>query len=217
MKAWRTHSIIKALALPGLLALSACQTPPAVYELAEKSGSNAGVLQGHIAAVAAQSKAVAGARADLIVSLEAHNARLAATLAREVYMQQHARPAPQWADIKALSDELTALRDDLVQIEAKSTILEADRRKELLATQTTLNAYNAALRDTASALGTLAEKESASERARFLAAFAREVRSDFKASLAGNDAAAQSAADLLAAIKAQLKAADPTDPSAPQN
>ncbi|MEO8020426.1 hypothetical protein [Polaromonas sp.] len=217
MKSSCIRRSLTALTLSGLLALAACQTPPAVYELAEKSGSNAGVLQGHLAAVAAQSKTIASARADLIVSLEAHNARLAATLAREVYMQQHARPATEWAEIKALSGELTALRDDLVLIEAKSTILEADRRKELLATQTALNTYKAALRDTASALGSLAEKESASERAKFLAAFAREVRSDFKASLESNDATAQSASDLQAAIKAQLKATDPTNPSDPKN
>jgi len=191
------------------LLLGGCQTtPPEVYELAEKSGGNAGAFQGHLAAMAAQSTKLAQQRADNIVALEAGTARLDAYLRRELYMQQHANTPEAWSEINDLLGRLTALRDNLITIEQSATIASEDRRKELLAQQKALETYKAALKDTATALAALARRESAEERAKFLAGFARTVREDMKKAVADGDKAALAAKALIDSIKADASGED---------
>lgn len=190
------------------LLTAGCKTPPAVYELAEKSSVNAGVFQGHLAELAAQSEALAKERANNIVALEALNARLEGELKRELYMQQHSRSSADWAEMKALMDRLSGLRDDLIKIEKDAGFAAADRRAALLAGQTGLNAYKAALRETSAALGTLAKEESRTERVKFFRAFVREVRTDMKAAAERGDADAVKAKELLDDISGQLKNGD---------
>ncbi len=193
------------------IASAGCQTPSAVYDLAEKTSSSAAVFQNHLAEVAAQSKSLAQERADHVVSMDAFNAQLDAVLKRELYMQQHANSAADWKEIKSRMEELTALRDELIKIEQSATILENERRKEILAKQTDLNTYKTALRDLANALNALARKESKSERAQFIGKYLREVSDDLNESLKKSDKTSQAAKALVDDLKAKLKGAEPED------
>lgn len=185
------------------LLLAGCQTHPAVYELAEKSSSNAGIFQGHLAALAAQSASLAQQRAENVISLEAGTARLDAHLRRELYMQQQSRLAPDWAEVNQLLGRLISLRDELIAIEESAHIASAQRREELLSQQTKLETYKAALRETATALNALAKHETTQERAKFLATFARAVRDDMKKALEDGDKTAIKAKALIDSIKGQ--------------
>lgn len=186
-----------------MLLLAGCQTPPAVYELAEKSSSNAGVFQGHLAALSAQSASLAQQRAENVISLEEGTARLDAHLRRELYMQEQSRAAGDWAEVNQLLGRLIALRDQLIAIEQSAIFASAQRRKELLSQQTQLETYKAALRQTATALSALAKRETTQERAKFLATFARAVRDDMKKALEDGDQTAIKAKALIDSIKGQ--------------
>jgi len=200
-----------AASAPLALLSAGCQTPSAVYELAEKTSGNAAVFQSHLAEVATQSRALAQRRADHIVSMEAFNVRLDGTLKRELYMQQHSRKASDWGEIRDLMQQMTALRDDLVKIEQDARIAEIDRRKEILAKQADLNTYKAALRDVATALSALAKRESDAERAQFIGKFLREVRDDMNKSLESGDETSKNAKKLLDDLKSQIKNDEPAD------
>lgn len=208
----RTIRVLAAVAFS--LALAACKTPPAVYGLAEKTGANTGVLQGHLADLSASSMQIAQRRADHIVAMEAFNAQLDAKLKRELYMQQRARAGDDWDQVKSSIDELTALRDDLLKIAQTARINEAARRKELLVAQTELETYKAALRDTAAALAALSHVESDSERAKLLIAYARDVRTELKKALDSDTAAAKASNKLIDAVKADIRQADAAAPAA---
>jgi hypothetical protein len=195
--------------LSAALTVAGCQTPPAVYELAEKTSSSAGIVQHHLAEVASQSRSLAETRSNHVVAMEAFNARLDATLKRELYMQQHSRASADWSEIKALMEQMATLRDQLLEIARSASISEADRRKEILTKHTDLNIYKTALHDTANALSALAKHESKSERAKFIGKFVGEVREDLDKSLKGSDATSKAAKGLADTIKKQFKDADP--------
>lgn len=208
--------ICAATLLPCVAVLTTgCQTPPTVYELAEKTSINTGMFQSHLGDLSARSKALAKDRADQVVAMESFNAMLDAKLKRELYMQEQSRAVADWTEMKALMERLTALRDGLLKIEQDASFAAGDRRKALLAAQKELDTFKAALRDATGALTALAKQESRSERAKFFAAFAREVRNDMKKSLESGDETARKAKELLDSIESQFKKADPDEPSAP--
>jgi hypothetical protein len=214
-----THATQRAtrfFCLGTALLVAGCTTPPAVYELAEKSAGNAGVFQGHLAELSAQSRSQGKARAENIANMDLFNAQFEGWLARELYMQQQSRPAADWAEMKTLMDRLTALRDGILKIEKDNTFKAADRKKELLSGQVELNAHRAAMRATAEALGALGKEESSKERVKFFAAFAREVRTEMNKSLESGEETTAGAKKIADRIKEQFKKADPTDEGAPK-
>lgn len=211
-----TSRATQLFALGTALLVAGCTTPPGVYELAEKSAGNAGVFQGHLTELAAQSRSLAKARAENIAEMDLFNAEFEGWLARELYMQQQSRPAADWTEMKAVMDRLTALRDDVLKIEKDNTFKAADRQKELVSGQVELNAHRAAMKATAEALGALGKEESTKERVKFLAAFARDVRTEMNKSLESGEETAAGAKKIADQIKAQFKRADPTDEGAPK-
>jgi hypothetical protein len=200
----RAHGLTSGLLAAAVL-LGGCQTPAAVYELAEYTSANAGTLQHHLGATAAQSKALAGRRAEHVEAMDAFNARLDAYLRRELCMRQRSLSAADWAEVSKLMKELGALRDELIAIESSAATTAGARKKEVLATQKDLDAYQASLRDTANALNALAKQESASERAKFIGKFLGEVKADIDEALKKNDKAAVAAKAGLDKVKASLK------------
>jgi Mg2+ and Co2+ transporter CorA len=186
-------------------ALAGCQTPSAVYELAEKTSANAGAFQQHLGEMAAQSKALALRRAEHVASMDAFNAELDGFIKRELYMREKADA--DWPKINALVKELAGLRDELLAIEAAARFAEQDRRKSVLAQHTDLNAFRSAMLDAANALNALAKHESDSERARFFGKFLVDVQKDVRASLDSNDKTSQAAKALVDEIKSDLRPA----------
>lgn len=197
--------------LPIALSLAACQTPPAVYDLAEKTSANTGVFQHRLADLSAGSRALAGQRADLIVSMEAFNVELDGFIKRELYMRQQSASSADWAKIDALMKKLATLRDEIIRIETMAKIAQQDRRQEIVSGQSDLNVNAAAMREAATALNALAKAESSEERARFIGGFLKNVRDEVNAALKKDDKSAQAANTLVNKIKVDLKGAAGTD------
>lgn len=201
-------------ALPWLLygaVLGGCQTPPAVYELAEKTSASAGTFQQRLGEMAFQSKVLAARRADNVASMDALNAELDSYLKRELYMREKASAAGEWPRIDALIRELTSLRDELVAIENAAKFSQQDRRASVLALHADLNAFHAAMRDAATALNALAKQESDTERAAFLGKFLLDVQESVHEELKASDAAAQAAKGLVDKVKAELQSSAQRD------
>lgn len=191
--------------------LPGCQTPPAVYDLAEKTSANAGAFQVRLGELDARSKALAGKRADLIVSMESFNAELDGFVKRELYMRQQSNKPADWAKIDALMKKLAALRDELIKIEQDARIAEQQRRQEILARRTDLNTNAAAMRDATNALNALARRESVEDRAKFIGRFVKDVKDEVDAGLAKDDKTSRDANALADKIKGSLKSAAGTD------
>jgi hypothetical protein len=191
--------------------LSGCQTPNALYELAEKTSANAAVFQQHLGEMAAQSKGLAARRAEHVAAMDAFNAELDAFLKRELYMREKSLGSSEWSKVQALMNELVALRDELLAIEAKAEFARSDRRKAVLALHTELSTFSAAMRNAANALNALAKRESDTERARFLASFLNDVQKDVKKKLEENDDTAKAAKGLMDKIKTEFRDSIPTD------
>ena len=175
------------------------------------------LFRSHLADLAANSQQLAQRRADHIVAMEAFNAQLDAALQRELYMQQHARSGSEWNEMKSLMDELAALRDDLLRIAQSARTLQADRRKELLAAQTSLETYKKALRDAAAALGALAHVQSDSESAKFVGTYSRDVRDEVKKALDADNKTAKAANALIDAAQSEIKGVNGGAASADSN
>lgn len=188
--------------------LAGCQTPPAVYALAEKSSGSAGIFQNHLAELAAQERALARQRAEQVAAMDAFNARLDGVLKRELFMQQRSRTPAEWSQIQAQMEALQSLRDELVQIEENAKFAQADRQEQILAAQADLDIFRDALREATNALDALARRESGKDRARFLGQFLRDLRGELKQSLDKNDKASQAAKKLVDDLKAKIKDAD---------
>jgi hypothetical protein len=212
-----TARVLRIRALAGALGLvlGGCQTPAAVYELAEKTTANAGVFQHHLGELAGRSKELASERADAVVSMEAFNAELDSYIRRELYMrEQSSRPAT-WASIEALMKKLAALRDEIIRIEQAAIIAEQARRQEILTHRTDLNTHAAAMRDTAVALGAIAERESTQARARFIGRFLIDARADVQTALEKGDEPSKQVKALIEKVKADLKGSAATEANAP--
>jgi hypothetical protein len=193
------------------LALAGCQTPPAVYELAETSSANAAVFQQHLGDLAGASKALAGERADLVVSMEAFNARLDSFVKREIYMRQQSNKPADWSRIEVLMKKLAALRNEIIKIEQAARIAEQSRRKEILGRRTDLDTYATAMREAANALNALAQREGSEERARFIGRFVADVNKDVRAALENSDETSKAAKGLVDKVKGELKDAAASD------
>jgi hypothetical protein len=195
----------RALSCVIVLGVMGCQTPAAVYDLAEKTTANAGVLQSHLRELSESSKALATDRAAAVVSMEAFNAEVDAYIKRELYMRQQSNSSAEWQKMQALMNKLTALRDELIRIEQSARIAEQERRQQILARRTELDTYAAAMRETASALSALAQRESSEERARFIGNFLVDVRQDVDTALQKTDKTSQAANALLKEVEGHVK------------
>jgi hypothetical protein len=196
--------IVRILAGAACATLFGCQTPSGVYQLAEKTTANAGVFHHHLGRLADSSKALAGDRANAVVSMEAFNASLDAYIRRELYMREQSN-AGEWPRMNALIAKLTALRDEIMRIEQSARIAENERRQQILAKRTELDTYATSMRETANALSALAQRESAEERVRFIGRFLLDVRADVDEALEKNDKTSKDAKALLGKIKAEFK------------
>jgi len=189
--------------------LFGCQTPTAVYELAEKSSANAGAFQQQIGEMRAQSKSLAANRADHIASMDAFNAAFDSYLKRELYMREKSLGPGQWAQIQALMQELTELRDKLMAIEASAQFAQGERRQAVLGLHSDLNAFQVAMREATNALNALAKRESDRERATFFGKFLGDVQREVKKELEKNDTAAQNARAAIGKLKSEIQRNDP--------
>ena len=189
------------------LLLAGCQTPPAVYELADKTSANAGIFQGYLGQMAEQSKAIAARRAEHVASMDAFNAELDTFIKRELYMREKASVSGDWAKADALMKELAGLRDELIAVEAGAQFAQQERRKAILDAHKDLETFQATMRDAANALNALAKHESDLERARFFGKYMADVAKSARASLDKSDQASRAAKDLVDKVTDDLRSA----------
>ena len=186
-------------AIAALACLGGCaSTPEPVLQLAEKSSANAGVVAARLRQLAEASDALYASRAANISHLHAVNASQRASLEYDLALT---RKVGQDADL-ALMEDLQAWTAEVDKLFADAAGAEKLRRDELAAAQVKIDSKSQALQKVAQTLSSLAQKESAGERARLLAAFATEVRDDVKKQLDDGSASATAAKDLLDHLKA---------------
>lgn len=194
-------------------ALCGCQTPSAVYELAEKSSANAGAFQQHLGEMAAQSRALAAKRAEHVAAMDAFNAEFDSYLRRELYMREKSLGASEWARVQALMKELVELRDGLIAVEATAQFAQKERRSAVLGLHADLSTFQAAMREATNALNALARHESDRERAAFFGRFLGDVHKDVKKALESNDDTAQKARAALDGLKKEFQQSAQDDAS----
>lgn len=187
-------TVIAALACLG----GCASTPEPVLQLAEKSSANAGVVSARLRQLADASDALYANRAANISHLHAVNASQRASLEYDLALT---RKVGQEADL-TLMKELQAWTAEVDQLFAAAAGAEKTRREELAAAQVKVDARSQALQKVAQILSSLAQKESAGERAKLLAAFAGEVRDDVKKQLEDGSVSSAAAKDLLDHLKA---------------
>lgn len=187
-------AVIAALAYLG----GCASTPEPVLQLAEKSSANAGVVSARLRQLADASDALYANRVANISHLHAVNSSQRASLEYDLALT---RKVGQEADL-ALMKELQAWTAEVDQLFADAAEAEKTRRAVLAAAQVKIDTRSQALQKVAQTLSSLAQKESASERAKLLAAFASEVRDDVKKQLEDGSASSAAAKELLDHLKA---------------
>ena len=183
-------------------ALGGCaSTSEPVLQLAEKSSANAGVVSARLRQLGEASDALYANRAANVARLHAATATERAQLNYDLAL---IRKVGEDADL-ALMKELQDWIAQIDQLFAQAAQAEKTRRDELAAAQTHIDNRAQALQRVAQVLSSLAQKETAAERAKLLALFASEVREDVKKQLEDGSASSLAAKALLD----QLKAAKP--------
>lgn len=191
------HHRITAIAL--LAGLGGCaSTPEPVLQLAEKSSANAGVVGARLRQLAEASDALYASRAANVADLHAVNAAERASLDYDLALT---RKVGQSADLTLMKD-LQAWAVEVDKLFAQSAGAEKTLRDELTAAQVKIDAKAQALQKVAQTLTSLAQQESAGDRARLMAAFAKEVRDDVKKQLDDGSESANAAKALLNQLKA---------------
>jgi hypothetical protein len=186
--------------LAALACFAGCaSTPEPVLELAEKSSANVGVVSARLRQLSDQSGALYANRAANISHLHAVNATQRAHLEYDLALT---RKVGQEADL-ALMKDLQDWTAEVDRIFSESAGAEKARREELLVARASIDTRTQALDKVAQTLSALAQKESAGDRARLMAAFALEVRDDVKKQLDDGSNASAAAKALLDQLKSK--------------
>jgi hypothetical protein len=198
-----SHHRISAIAV--LACLGGCaSTPEPVLALAEKSSATAGVVGARLRQLAQASDALYARRAASVAHLHAVNAAQRASLEYDLALT---RKVGQDAELTQMK-ELQAWTAEVDKLFASAAGAEKSRREELAAAQVKIDTGAQALQQVAQTLTSLAQKESAGERAKLMAAFASEVRDDVKRQLDDGTKSAAAAKALLDQLKADKPRGD---------
>lgn len=189
-----------AIALLCLAGLAACSTNRAAQRLAEGTAANAGVVGAQLKMLAQDSSDLADQRAANIASLHAANARRRASYNYDVALT---RRSGRLENLKLIED-LEAWGKEVDAIFKAADNAEKERKAAVLATQTSLDTKSASLAQISEALAALATDESAPDRARFLAGYARELAKETETQLDQSNKSAVAAKKLLTEIKGSV-------------
>jgi hypothetical protein len=189
---------LMALVLATLLA--GCAASRSVQLLAERTAANAGVISSHLRQLAEQSSELADRRASNIARLHAANAQRRAAYNYDVALT---RKAGDQANLTLIPD-IEAWAKQVEEIFRNVGEAEKVHKAEVLATQTTLDTKAEALAQIAQTLATLAKDDSASDRVRFLAGYARQLASEVKSQADQDTQSAKAAKQLLTTVQNSL-------------
>ena len=177
--------------------LTACTTPQAVRELAEKTAANIGVLSTQVARVGQESRKLTQIRSANIAQLHAANARLRASYNYDVELTKKAGGA---SNLK-LIDSIDQWAAKVTAIFAAADSAEAERKLEIIASHSKLDTKSQTLAEIASSLAGLAKKESANDRVRFLVGFSKQLKVEVDRQLEQSNASTAAAVMLIDELK----------------
>ena len=172
---------------------AACSTPKAVNNLAEKTATNAGVISAQLNRLAQESRQLTDLRAANIAQLHAANTALRASYNYDIALTKKAGDQTNLKLITQLEKWLKEV-DEIFKV---ADAAEKERKAAILATQIKLETNSEALAEIAQTLATLAKEESAAQRARFLAGFARELATEINTQLEQSNKSSANAKKLL--------------------
>jgi len=178
-----------------------CASSVEVRELADKTAANVGTISVHLQRLAQNSREVADLRAANISRLHAANARLRA---RYEYDLELTRMSGGEENLR-LIPQIEAWKTRVEEIFEKAKGAEADRKKQILDGQASLDTKSKALSEIAQALSVMAQEDKPADRVRFLIGYARDLKSELDKALAADDKAAKAAKELLETAKSEIK------------
>jgi hypothetical protein len=171
-----------------LLLMGGCAAPPEIYELADKTGANVGIVGARLSQLAQESDRVVASRADAALKLREANARIRADYTYDVAL---VRKVGEGRDLDLVED-MKKWGSDVDAIFAGVAEAIKKQREALTAGQTKIDTKAPALQKVAQTLSALAKQESTVDRVKALRSFASEVRDEMKQQL---DSGSQSARD----------------------
>lgn len=186
-------------------ALSGCASSRAPEQLAERTAANVGVIGANLKQLGHDGAELADLRATNVATLHAANAKRRAAYNYDLALTKRSGGS---ANLD-LIDQLEAWGQEVDTIFKAADNAEKERKAAVLGTQTALDTRSEALAQIAEALAALARDDSVADRARFLGAYAGQLRKELDERLAQSDKSATEAKQLLNDVKDSLtKAAE---------
>lgn len=186
-------------------ALSGCASSRAPEQLAERTAANVGVIGANLKQLGHDGAELADLRATNVATLHAANAKRRAAYNYDLALTKRSGGS---ANLE-LIDQLEAWGQEVDTIFKAADNAEKERKAAVLGTQTALDTRSEALAQIAEALAALAKDDSVADRARFLGAYAGQLRKELDERLAQSDKSATEAKQLLNDVKDSLtKAAE---------
>jgi hypothetical protein len=194
------RSLSAGLVLLSAAALAACATGRAPEELAERTAANVGVVASHLKRLDQDSRNLADLRATNVATLHAANARRRAAYNYDVALTKQSGGQAELD----LIPQIEAWGKEVDAIFKAADNAEQERKATVLGTQTSIDTKSETLAQVAEALAALARDESIADRARFLSAYAGQLRKEIDDRLAQSDKSATEAKLLLDDVKDRL-------------
>jgi hypothetical protein len=194
------RSLSAGLVLLSAAALAACATGRAPEELAERTAANVGVVASHHKRLDQDSRNLADLRATNVATLHAANARRRAAYNYDVALTKQSGGQAELD----LIPQIEAWGKEVDAIFKAADNAEQERKATVLGTQTSIDTKSETLAQVAEALAALARDESIADRARFLSAYAGQLRKEIDDRLAQSDKSATEAKLLLDDVKDRL-------------
>lgn len=200
------------IAAAGSMALAGCaSTPDAVYELANKTDANVGLLSAQLHQIALDSSELYDRRASNIAWQASATAQMRIRFTTDLWLTRKVGDADDLALMGDLEDWLKQAND----LAASAEEDDKTRRAQLAAGKVKIDEKAVPLGKVANALSALATRETAKERAKMIASFGKEVRNDLKKQLDDGSTSSNAAKALL--VQAKVFAAPASAPaSSPQ-
>jgi hypothetical protein len=194
------RSLSTGLVLLSAAALAACATGRAPEELAERTAANVGVVASHLKRLAQDSRNLADLRATNVATLHAANARRRAAYNYDIALTKQSGGQAELD----LIPQIEAWGKEVDAIFKAADNAEQERKAAVLGTHTSIDTKSETLAQIAEALAALAKDESIADRARFLSAYAGQLRKEVDDRLAQSDKSATEAKQLLDDVKDRL-------------
>lgn len=186
------------VAAVAVLLTGCANRPDAVYELANKTDANVGLLTQQLHQIASDSSELYGKRVDNIARQAHVTSAGRAKLDADLWLTKKVGDGDDLVVMNDLKESLKLFSDAAASVESA----DKARRDQLAAARVKIDEITEPLGKVTSALTALAKQESTQERAKIVVAFGKEVREDVKKQLDDGSSSSNAAKALIDKIKA---------------